>query len=343
MSLSIIQAFYEFSVMYNYEVLPDWFDLWALLRINMITSSMAGITAGLVVFPLINTWLRTHSYRLALLYSAVIITLSFFAISTCGTFIFNTLKYDAPVNDARVLSEAVKYLGSTENLKNFLFWLLIGVATIVGIQIKDKYGPGNFSKFLLGKYFHPKEENRIFMFLDIRSSTAIAEQLEEVQYFEFLRDFFNDVTPAILRSQGNIYKYVGDEIIINWTYKEGFKSGNCVTVFFDIKEKIRKRARHYKTQYNVEPSFKVGIHAGKTVVGEIGMIKRDITYSGDVLNTASRIQSMCNDCGVDILYSKKVAEHLQLDSSTYHQESIGEVRLRGKKEELELFTIVIEK
>ena len=48
-------------------------------------------------------------------------------------------------------------------------------AQAVLLLVNDKYGPGVFRDFLLGRYFQPKREERIFMFLDIKSSTTIAE------------------------------------------------------------------------------------------------------------------------------------------------------------------------
>ena len=49
---------------------------------------------------------------------------------------------------------------------------------------------------------------------------------------------------------------------------------------------------HY--QYGVVPEFKAGFHVGFATVGEIGVLKKIIAFSGDVLNTTSRIQSNCN-------------------------------------------------
>ncbi|MCO6480502.1 MAG: adenylate/guanylate cyclase domain-containing protein [Phaeodactylibacter sp.] len=136
-----------------------------------------------------------------------------------------------------------------------------------------------------------------FLFLDIRSSTTIAEQLEEVQYFEFVKDFFQDVTPAILATKGEAYQYVGDEIVVSWPLDKGLRDNNCIHAFFEALRSIRGKVPHYQQKYGVSPSFKVGLHCGTVVTGEIGVIKRDIAHSGDVLNTAARIQSKCNELG----------------------------------------------
>lgn len=77
--------------------------------------------------------------------------------------------------------------------------------TLIILQVNDKYEPGVFSSFLLGQYFQLKREERIFMFLDLRSSTTIAEKLGEIRYFNFIKDVFRDVTPSIINSKGEIY------------------------------------------------------------------------------------------------------------------------------------------
>ena len=91
-----------------------------------------------------------------------------------------------------VLNEVKIFLTGVDFIKYFVFWGCVFLSTVVGLLIYDKYGPGNFRNLLLGKYFHPRIEERIFMFLDIRSSTAIAEKLGNQQYFRFIHDFIND-------------------------------------------------------------------------------------------------------------------------------------------------------
>ena len=80
---------------------------------------------------------------------------------------------------------------------NYLGWLAIVIITLIALLVNDKYGPGVFASFILGWYFHPKREERIFMFLDLRGATTIVEQLEERRYFNFLKDVFRGSTPDI--------------------------------------------------------------------------------------------------------------------------------------------------
>ncbi|HEU4860863.1 MAG TPA: adenylate/guanylate cyclase domain-containing protein, partial [Chitinophagaceae bacterium] len=84
--------------------------------------------------------------------------------------------------------------------------------------------------------------------------------------------------------------------------------------------------------------FKAGFHVGKVTTGEIGDIKKEIIFTGDVLNTTSRIQGLCNAFNVDILISGDLVNKLNAQSQ-FQMESLGIKELRGKDEKIELFTV----
>jgi len=80
------------------------------------------------------------------------------------------------------------------------------------------------------------------------------------------------------------------------------------------------------------------MHMGKATVGEIGVIKKEIVYSGDVLNTTSRVQDLCNYFNVKILISNSLLQLLQI-SGKYINIPMGEISLRGKDDKIALSTI----
>ena len=176
------------------------------------------------------------------------------------------------------------------------------------------------------------------MFLDLRSSTTIAETMNSKKFFELLKEIFNDITEPILNSQGEIYQYVGDEIVISWPVEQGLVANNCLLCFFRIQQALEERKKHYAAVYDLLPSFKAGLHIGEATVGEIGVIKKDIVYSGDVLNTTSRIEGQCNNYQVNILLSSELLERMQLNGE-YQPIALGEIFLKGKNEKILLYTI----
>ncbi len=99
---------------------------------------------------------------------------------------------------------------------DIVFTLVICVCTILLFGINDLLGPGVLFAFVAGRYYHPRLEERALLFIDMRSSTAIAESLGEVRFLAFLNRFVTDLSLAILEAGGEIHKYVGDEVISSW-------------------------------------------------------------------------------------------------------------------------------
>ena len=78
------------------------------------------------------------------------------------------------------------------------------------------------------------------------------------------------------------------------------------------------------------------------MVGEIGQIKREIAFSGDVLNTTSRIQEQCKVYNVDILASEVFADLAYALPKGVVKKDLGDETLRGKKEETGIVTYIKE-
>jgi len=235
--------------------------------------------------------------------------------------------------------ETKNFLAGNEFLKIFFYAAFISFAINFIRQINSLLGQGVLLKYITGKYHQPVEEERIILFLDIDSSTTIAEKLGNKLYHKFLDDFFHDITPAIVNSKGKIYQYVGDEVVITWTKKDGLNKGNCINCFFHITALILLQEEKYLERYGLVPKFKAGYHFGKVITGEIGDIKKEIVFHGDTVNTAARIRSECKQLNKSLLLSGDLLNNLT-KIEYLSTERIGKIKLRGKEEEIELFSIL---
>ena len=234
-------------------------------------------------------------------------------------------------------------------LKNYLFGatlLFLYIAGFIGNIILSVYrtlqmkiGEENFFNLLVGKYKPSQEENRAFLFLDLKSSTTIAEQLGHKKYSYFIQDCFTDLHPAILATKADIYQYVGDEAVLTWKSEIAIEANNCLKAFFEYEQQLQKRKAYYKKKYGLVPVFKGGLNIGIVMTAEVGVIKRDIAYHSDVLNTAARIQGLCNDKNAKLLASKKLIEKLT-DLDNYFIKEKGEVFLRGKQQKVEIVEVL---
>nr|WP_321412566.1 adenylate/guanylate cyclase domain-containing protein [uncultured Carboxylicivirga sp.] len=207
-------------------------------------------------------------------------------------------------------------------------WLVSMVVSMVFI-INRMIGYNVLGKYFTGNYHTPKEEERIFMFLDLKSSTAIAEQIGHKQFFNFVNDILYDITNLILEFDGEIYKYVGDEIIITWSKKNGVKNNNCINLYFEVENKLIVEKDKYINRYGIVPELKAGVHIGRVIVGILGDIRTEIAYMGDAVNTAARIQSECNNLNEKLLFSGDIKEKLQVSKHLLIKK-VSILNLRGK-------------
>ncbi len=339
MIIGSMQFWYEVSILLTGNCGTGEFNVWSDYPVAIVSTGFAGIVGGSVVVFFFERWIRIWPYWKATVGILVAYSIVYVLVNYVG-FGLRTLQMDIPPEAGGSKWQWFRlYLGSVAFVRGYVVWIVVVLLTLLGLIVYDKYGPGTLGKLLVGKYFRPKAEERVFMFLDLRSSTEIAEKLGETQYFRLLRDVIQDVTTPILTSKGEIYQYVGDEIIVSWTPAVAQQNANCLICFFSIRDAIRNKSEYYLRKYGLIPEYKAGLHYGNVIAGEIGVVKRDITYTGDVLNTTSRIQSKCNELGVDILLSKHLLDFLKLRPGKYEPQMIGAVTLRGKSRDEMLYTV----
>lgn len=205
-------------------------------------------------------------------------------------------------------------------------------------EVNKKFGPGILFKLFSGKYYEPRVEERIFMFLDLKSSTTIAEKLGHLKYSRLIQDCFYDVTDVVAMFKAEIYQYVGDEIVLTWELDKGIENDNCFRFFFEFQNKLERKSNYYNKKYGVVPYFKAGMNCGFVTVAEVGEIKKEIAYHGDVLNTAARIQDQCNVYDKSILISHNLNKKMPR-SNKYKRSLIGEIILKGKETPVGIYSL----
>lgn len=337
MLISNLIFLFEYSILDSNNALPTTYSFSKAFVSNLVVSLIAGIIGGVITVNIMEIWLRRFAFWKALLLIIFLYVLTAVVVSTAGAVYFYSNQFVQPFD--KLLWEEVKhfYTGRVF-IHNFILWLIIVLLTLITLLINDKFGPGMFSDYLLGRYFRPKSETRIFMFADIKNATTIAEELGEAAYFNFLKDFFNDIAPAIAQTKGEVYQYVGDEVVLTWKMHNGLTNANVLRCYYRMQRIVFKKASKYLSKYEAVPLFKVGIHCGQVMVGELGKIKRDIAFSGDVLNTTARIQSQCNAKGVSILASKTFADQLRRLPKNCVRVDLGNEPLKGKTVDVSLVT-----
>jgi adenylate cyclase len=149
---------------------------------------------------------------------------------------------------------------------------------------------------------------------------------------------FSDIADPVLESGGEIYRYVGDEIIVTWPAERGAVNGRCVECVFAVEDALLARRANYLAEFGTEPRLRSAFHAGALIVGEMGDLKREIVMLGDTMNTAARIEDACRTMARDIIASAPALQLFSLPAGV-SAESLGIVALRGRESELELFAL----
>lgn len=282
-------------------------------------------------------FVRQMKFRTLVIYKSVLYTS------------FYTLIIIVVVSSTRALEKEtniINYLGS-KDFYNFI-WnedfgiMIIYALTITTIfifvfQISKKMGNGILWNFVSGKYHKPREEERIFMFMDITNSTSLAEDLGDIEYNKLLNDFFFDITESIITNYGEIYRYVGDEVAVTWRPHKGLKNAHCIRTFYDAKKAIHLNREKYLKLYGLVPTFTAGYHIGKVIVGEIGEIKSQISFIGNILYETTEIEQNCKKYEVDNLVSELLINMIELPL-IYNSTNVGSLNTSGESQ-IHLFSI----
>ncbi len=330
--------------------LIGWFVasiVWYLIRISTIevgeyisTERLAFFTTSWLfqgflygtLFYFITSYLtqRVKFYQLLgvalltqLIIALVIVTILFFVVRS-----FN---YEA------FPKSFVLFMTSPTVVFGTIYSLIVNALISITMSISLILGQGMLKYIITGKYYEPRKERRIFMFIDLRDSTKIAEKLGHLRFSKLIQDCFYELS-IFNKYKGQIYKYVGDEAIITWPTDNSVEAINSLQAFYAFTNILQNKSKYFKSTYNVIPSFKAGIHVGNVTVTEIGKTKREIAYLGDTVNTTARIQGECNRQKSHLLLSEDF-KNLQTITSEYTFSKKGSFMLRGKNEPINLYTI----
>ena len=311
-------------------------DLFFILRVTTVAGILVGLALGGIDIYLNRIAKKKHSFRFYILIRSLFYLITFSVILSVIITRASFFYFDRALDIT--LSKEGSQLVHSIIFAFILYSIVIGILVSFIAEVSKKFGPGVLLRMFLGKYYNPIVEERIFMFVDLKSSTTYAEKLGHIKYSQLIQDCFNDLNISASKHKAEIYQYVGDEAVITWQLEKGLKNSNYLKFYFDFQERITQRAGYYKSEYDMIPEFKAGVNGGKITAAEVGDIKREIAYHGDVINTAARIQGVCNSYGKKLLVSEFLAEKINTDNN-YNNEEIGSITLKGKEIPVSIYSI----
>jgi len=243
-----------------------------------------------------------------------------------------------------ILIFVFKYLDSIYNLKDikitklgfdkdFIFLLInifiVTAVIVLFIELEKHLGNNFILNFIVSKYNRPIEQERVIMFLDLKDSTTIAEKIGNNKFVEFINMCYDIMSKSIINTDAQILKYVGDEVILTWEKSKGIKNSNCINFYFNYYNDLQENKSEFIEKFGFFPVFKAGSHVGFVTAAFLGSIKKQMDYSGDVMNTTARIESICNKHDASFLISGDLFNSLP-NSTEFKYTDLGNMDLKGK-------------
>jgi len=195
-----------------------------------------------------------------------------------------------------------------------------------------------FFDIALGRYRRPRSEERFFLFVDIVGSTSLAERLGPASVHSFLSRVFQIVSDPIDDHEGNVYQYVGDEIVITWTLAEGRSGARPIACYFAVKRALELAVKDFEREFGAVPQLRAALHAGPVITGEVGGRRRAIVFHGDVMNTTSRLENATRDLGRPFLVSEDAMSRLD-GTEAYKSVALGPQQLRGRAAPVHVYAV----
>lgn len=342
--VGLLTALYEYFFLANY---PGVLDTPAMQEFSLqknAVAAMGGLFVGSLLFGFLEIFYFQRKtvrekFWVSILKKVSIYTVVLFLLLAGISLTFNSLLSNRSIVDPLAWQETRSFLSSIAFWHPVLPVLSLALLSSFFIQLSERFGSNEMWKMFTGKYFKPKEEERIFMFLDLNHSTTIAEQLGNEKFYGFLNDFYHDIASVITKHQGEVVEYVGDLVVICWSFPIGAAESRCLNCYQDFEKAIQRKRATYLSRYGTVPEFKAAVHCGEVIIGEMGKIKKTIKFSGDVLNTTARVEKVCGKIGAKMVITDNLMK--LLSDPPYLMEKVSDVNLKGKKAPIDVYKVVV--
>jgi adenylate cyclase len=216
-------------------------------------------------------------------------------------------------------------------------FVIVGVGILM-LQVVRLVGDRTLREIAFGRYHRSRTEERFFLFVDIAGSTPLAERIGPEAVHRFLGEVFRLASDPIDEHDGDVYQYVGDEVVITWTVDEGRNSARPLACFFAIEQALDHAASEFEREFGAVPGLRAALHAGPVITGEVGGSRRAIVYHGDVMNTTSRIEQATRDLERKFLVSGDALARLA-NLGDFTLDDLGFQQLRGRAAPVRVYAV----
>lgn len=237
--------------------------------------------------------------------------------------------------------------------------MLIGAdfAMIIALRViteqkEKRYIRQTFSKFVSKSVVddllrHPEKlklggEKKILtvLFSDIRGFTTISEKLTPEQLVEHLNEYLQAMTDIVMKYNGTLDKYVGDEIMAFWgaPIPQDDHAYLACKACLDMIDDLNKMNMQWESLGKPRLDIGIGLNSGDMVVGNMGSTSRmDYTLMGDNVNLGARLEGTNKVYGTRIIISEFTYE---LVKDLVIVRELDLIRVKGKHLPVKIYELV---
>jgi len=175
------------------------------------------------------------------------------------------------------------------------------------------------------------------MFLDIRNFTTFSESRSPQEVFTYLNSLFEFMIEIVNRNHGVINKFLGDGFmaVFGAPFSDGRDSQNAVKAAREVIQTLQQEVLSGRIQ---PTNVGIGLHTGNAVTGNVGSSQRkEYTIIGDVVNLASRVESLNKQFDSQLLISDAVKNAIGKEGADAI--SLGKVAVKGRLDPVEVFKL----
>lgn len=175
-----------------------------------------------------------------------------------------------------------------------------------------------------------------FLFTDIRGFTSLCEGMQPKKVVEILNHYLDIETQIILNNNGDIDKFVGDEMMA--FFSGARKEINACKAAMEIRAAMREQQQLSMKDGSTYVSIGIGINTGKVTFGPVGSrTRKDFTSIGDTVNLAARLEGANKAYGSKSIITEAVYQKLR---DMFICRELDFITVKGKTEPVRIYEIL---
>lgn len=187
----------------------------------------------------------------------------------------------------------------------------------------------------------PRKRELSVLFSDVRDFTTKSEQMNPEELIAQLNEYLEEMVEVIvLEYNGTFDKYMGDAVMAFWGDPIPMEdhAQRAVLTALVMRDHLQLLNQKWASENKQNFRIGIGINSGEMIVGHMGSPRLiDYTVLGDNVNVASRVEGLNKQFGTEILITKATNEKVK---DVIETEYIGSVTVKGKAEEVEIYTVI---